>query len=50
VFIAHARKVKSIKFQEICSGISRDTDKNVLFSPSKVPFVIDRSQPKLLYL
>jgi hypothetical protein len=40
-YVAHARKVRGLKFQENPSTGNRETDEKVLCSPSKVPFIID---------
>ena len=40
VLVMHARKVKSMPFQENSSIGSQDTNEKVLSSPSKVLFVI----------
>jgi len=42
-----SRKVISITIHGISSSRSRDTDQKSLCSTSKVPYVIDRSQPYL---
>ena len=47
MFIGHARKVKSMKLQEISLSRNSDIDDNVRRSTSKVPFIIDRPQPNL---
>jgi hypothetical protein len=47
LFIGHAGKVKGMKLQDISFMRSWDIDDNVRRSQSKVPFIIDRSQPNL---
>jgi hypothetical protein len=46
-FVAHASRIRSMKIQENRYNGSRDTAERVLRSPNEVPFIIDRSQPKL---
>ena len=47
LFVAHAWRVWGINFQEHPSNGSRDTDDEAQGSSSKVPLIIDRSQPNL---
>jgi hypothetical protein len=50
MFTGHARIIKFITIQGISYNRVQDTDEKVLFSPSKVPFIIDRSNTNLLRL
>jgi len=49
-FVAHARQVQGMDFQEYPLCRSRDAAEKVLCSPSKVPLIIDQSQANLLCL
>jgi hypothetical protein len=46
-FAAHAWNVRSVKLQDNPSFGSRDRGENVLCSPCKLSFIIDRSHPNL---
>jgi len=45
-FLGHAPRVLDMEFQEIPSNGSGDTSEKIHCSPSKVPLIIDRSQPQ----
>lgn len=48
--MAHACKLRGMEFQENPSHGSRNTAEEELLSQSKVPVIINRSQPNLLLL
>ena len=50
LFAAHACKVRVMKFKEKPCNANRNTTEKALSSPSEVPLLIDRSQPKLCIL
>ena len=46
-FVAHASRIGSMKMHENRYNGSRDASEWVLRSPTEVPFIMDRTQPKL---
>jgi len=46
-FVAHASRILNMKIQKNRYNGSRDPAERILRSPNEVPFIIDRSQPKL---